>query len=70
MLAGIGLTIGIVAATMATRALAGTLNGIDPLDPVTFGAVTAVLFVVATLASYLPARRATRVDPIRALRVE
>ena len=69
-LAGIGLTIGIVTAAMATRALASTLNGIDPLDPVTFGAVAAVLFVVAMIASYVPARRATRVDPIRALRVE
>jgi len=69
-LAGIGLAIGIVAAAMATRALAGTLNGIDPLDPITFAAVTVVLLLVSMVASYLPARRATRVDPIRALRVE
>jgi putative ABC transport system permease protein len=69
-LAGIGLAVGIVLAGFATRLLASTLHGVDPLDPTTFGAVTAVLLVVATLASYLPARRATRVDPIRALRTE
>jgi predicted permease len=69
-LAGIGLAVGIVLAGFATRLLASTLHGVDPLDPITFGAVTAVLLVVATLASYLPARRATRVDPIRALRTE
>jgi putative ABC transport system permease protein len=69
-LAGIGLTVGIVLAVFATRLLASALHGVDPLDPITFGAVTAMLLVVATLASYLPARRATRVDPIRALRTE
>ena len=69
-LAGIGLLVGIVAAAVATRLLAGALNGIDPFDPLTFSVVAAVLGVVAMLASYLPARRATRVDPIRALRVE
>jgi putative ABC transport system permease protein len=69
-LAGIGLAVGIVLAVFATRLLASALHGVDPLDPMTFGAVTAMLLVVATLASYLPARRATRVDPIRALRVE
>ena len=69
-LAGIGLAVGIVMAALAARLLATALHGIDPLDPVTFGAVAAVLFVVAMVASYVPARRATRVDPIRALRVE
>jgi putative ABC transport system permease protein len=69
-LAGIGLAVGIVMAGFATRILATALHGIDPLDPVTFAAVAAVLLVVAMLASYIPARRATRVDPIRALRVE
>jgi putative ABC transport system permease protein len=69
-LAGIGLAVGIVLAVFATRLLASALHGVDPLDPITFGAVTATLLVVATLASYLPARRATRVDPIGALRSE
>jgi predicted permease len=69
-LAGTGLLVGTVAAAFATRLLAGTLNGVDPLDPMTFGVVAVALFAVAMLASYLPARRATRVDPIRALRCE
>jgi len=69
-LAGIGLAVGVVMAALVTRLLATALHGIDPLDPVTFGAVAAVLFVVAMVASYVPARRATRVDPISALRTE
>jgi ABC-type antimicrobial peptide transport system permease subunit len=69
-LAGIGLAVGVVMAAFVGRLLATALHGIDPLDPVTFGAVAAVLLVVAMLASYVPARRATRVDPILALRTE
>jgi putative ABC transport system permease protein len=69
-LAGIGLAVGVVMAAFAARLLATALHGIDPFDPVTFGAVAAVLFVVAMVASYVPARRATRVDPISALRTE
>ena len=69
-LAGIGLVVGVVMAAVVARLLATALHGIDPLDPVTFGAVAAVLFVVAMVASYVPARRATRVDPISALRTE
>jgi len=69
-LAGTGLLLGIAAAAFATRLLAGALNGVDPLDPMTFGFVSAALLAVAVLASYLPARRATHVDPIRALRCE
>ena len=68
--AGAGRLVGIVAGAFATRALAGTLSGIEPLDPMTFAAVAALLFAVAMLASYVPARRATRVDPILALRCE
>jgi putative ABC transport system permease protein len=51
-----------------TRLLSTVLFGFRPLDPVTFGAVTVALGIVATLASYLPARRASRVDPAEALR--
>ena len=69
-LAGIGLAVGIVIASLATRVLTTTLYGVDPLDPVTFGVVAAVLLTVAMLASYVPARRATKVDPISALRAE
>jgi predicted permease len=69
-LAGIGLAVGVVMAAFVARLLATALHGIDPLDPVTFGTVAAVVFVVAMVASYVPARRATRVDPILALRTE
>ena len=69
-LAGIGLAVGVIMAAFVARLLATALHGIDPLDPVTFGAVAAVLLVVAMVASYVPARRATRVDPISALRTE
>jgi putative ABC transport system permease protein len=65
-----GLVVGIVAGALATRLLASTLYGVDPLDPPTFGGVAAMLVAVAMVASYVPARRATRVDPIAALRSE
>ena len=66
----VGMAVGVAAALLATRALSGLLFGISPLDPVTWTAVTAVLFGVAFLASYVPARRATRVNPMIALRAE
>ncbi|HEY8469808.1 MAG TPA: hypothetical protein VIL18_09200 [Longimicrobiales bacterium] len=53
-----------------TRLLRGLLYGVSPTDPVTFGAVVAVLGAVAVLASYLPARRAGRIDPAEALRMD
>ena len=64
----VGLAIGAVTALAATRALQGLVYGITPTDPVTIGAVTGVLLGIAFLASYLPARRATRVDPVVVLR--
>ena len=69
-LVAVGLAAGIVAAMFATRLLAGALYGVNRLDPATFGGVAAVLLAAGMLASYLPARRATRVDPIGALRSE
>jgi putative ABC transport system permease protein len=69
-LAAIGAAIGLAAAVATTRLLAGLVEGIEPNDPLTFVAVTAVLLASALLATYLPARRAARVDPISALRAE
>jgi predicted permease len=69
-LAATGLVIGAVGALLLTRALQSLLHGVTPADPLTFGAVVCVLAAVAALASYLPARRVTRVDPKAVLRVE
>ena len=65
----IGIAIGVVAAVALTRYLAGMLFGLTPLDPATFIAASLTFAAVAALASYVPARRATQVDPIEALRM-
>jgi putative ABC transport system permease protein len=70
VLTGIGLCLGICGALAMTRFLTAYLFGIAPADPVTFVAVAAFLAAVALAASAIPARRATRVDPTVALRVE
>jgi putative ABC transport system permease protein len=64
----VGLAIGVIGALAATRLAAGMLHGIAPRDPLTFVGVVLLLVLVALGASWLPARRATRVDPITALR--
>ncbi len=69
-LALLGTALGLVAATMVTRLLARLLYGVSPTDPGTFIAVAALLLTVALLACFLPARRATRIDPAQALRWE
>jgi putative ABC transport system permease protein len=69
-LALVGGTLGILASFALTRYMSHLLFGISPRDPQTFVAITFVLFAVALLACYLPARRAMRVDPIVALRYE
>jgi ABC-type antimicrobial peptide transport system permease subunit len=70
VLTGIGITAGLIGAALGTRFLEGLLFGITPLDPQTFIAVSVVFALVATFASYLPARRATKVDALVALRNE
>jgi len=69
-LAGIGILVGLAAAYGLTRFLASVLFSVKPTDPMVFVTVTVVFSAVALLASYLPARRALRVDPVVALRVQ
>jgi predicted permease len=69
-LTGIGVAIGLVAAASLTRLMSSLLFGIAPMDPVTYAAVPVVLLAAASLASYLPARRAAAVDPVETLKVE
>jgi predicted permease len=69
-LAGLGLAIGLLVALGVTRFMVSFLYGVQPTDPLTFAAVSALLATIALLACYVPARRATRVDPMVALRYE
>jgi putative ABC transport system permease protein len=64
----LGVAVGLLAAGALTRLLEGLLYGVEPLDPLTFGVTALVLFGVATLAAYVPARRGMRMAPVDALR--
>jgi predicted permease len=70
LLTAIGLTIGLAAAVLIGKAISQMLFNVASTDPMTFGAVALVLTATGVIASYLPARRATRVDPLIALRAE
>jgi predicted permease len=67
---GTGIAIGLAAALAASRFLSSLLFGLDPIDLATLATTTTVLVLVAALAAYGPARRASRLDPVRALRYE
>ena len=69
-LAAVGIAVGIIAALFATRWLAALLYDVSATDPITFVLVPLLFLAVAIVASYAPARRATRIDPVRALRAE
>jgi predicted permease len=69
-LAAMGMTIGVVASWLLTGALRSLLFGVNATDPATFVAMLAILTLVAALAGYLPARRASRIDPMVALRAQ
>jgi ABC-type antimicrobial peptide transport system permease subunit len=65
-----GVLLGVGAAAASTRLLQSWLYGVTPLDPATFACASAGMLAVAAAASYIPARRAARVDPLIALRAE
>ena len=66
----LGLTLGLLGAFAATRVLSSLLFEVTATDPMTFAGVSGFLLAVAVAACYLPARRASRVDPMTALRLE
>jgi ABC-type antimicrobial peptide transport system permease subunit len=69
-IAAVGLVLGLAGSLAVSRLLSGFLYGVTPTDPLTYGAVVALLGGVAALASFVPARRATGVDPVEVLRSE
>ncbi len=67
---GIGLGVGLAVTLVATRALDSSLYGVEATDPGTIAMAAGVLFVVGTVACWIPARRATRLDPVSSLRTD
>jgi len=70
LLCGLGIGVGLIAATALAPTLRSLLFGVSPGDPVSFAATVALLGGVALVAGFIPARRATSVDPLEALRYE
>jgi ABC-type antimicrobial peptide transport system permease subunit len=70
MLICAGLAIGLPAAMAASRLIASTLAGVSPSDPITLAAVTLIMLAVGLFAGFVPAARASRIDPMAALRQE
>jgi predicted permease len=70
LLVGIGLAVGLVVSFFVAGAMAALIVGVNPHDPLTFAATPVLLAIIALVASYVPARRATRIDPLLALRTE
>jgi ABC-type antimicrobial peptide transport system permease subunit len=70
ILTTVGLAIGLGASLLMTQAMSKVLYGVNATDPTTFATITILLTLVALAANYFPARRATRVDPMQALRYE
>jgi putative ABC transport system permease protein len=68
--AALGIACGVVGALIAANLMAGLLYGVAPRDPLTFAGIVAGLVIVATVAAWIPARRATKIDPIVALRAD
>ena len=69
-LSSVGVVIGLVAALALTRFMSSLLFGIEPTDAVTYAAAIAAILAAAALASYLPARRASAIDPVETLKAE
>ena len=63
-----GLTVGLLLSGASTRLLMTMIHGVAPLDPLTYTSVAVLLLIVVVAASYVPARRASRTDPVSALR--
>jgi len=70
LLVALGLLPGLIASLVATRLIASQLFGVSPTDWLTLSAATVFLVAIAALAGYLPARRASRIDPLAALHYE
>lgn len=70
ILAAAGLALGLIGAWLVGRTMSTTLYGVKAIDPAAFCSVGAILVFCALVASYFPARRASRVEPMKALRIE